>query len=139
MAEPENADSLPTQQWADAPKADAAPTPAAALSDSSIGGLLGANIRRGSGAWQPPTPEELQQSFPQYEIREVLGRGGMGAVYKAWQKNLDRFVAIKVLPPQLEDADGSFAERFKRESKAMARLKHPGIVSVYDAGETAFW
>ena len=60
----------------------------------------------------------------------------MGAVYKGWQKSLDRFVAIKILPPQLEDGEGNFAERFQREAKAMARFAHPGIVSVYDAGET---
>lgn len=86
--------------------------------------------------WEPPAPEELQPSFPQYEIREMLGRGGMGAVYKGWQKRLDRFVAIKILPPQLEDVHVNFAERFQREAKAMARFAHPGIVAVYDAGET---
>jgi ABC-type amino acid transport substrate-binding protein len=61
----------------------------------------------------------------------------MGAVYRAWQKSLDRCVAIKILPPGLAGHDASFVERFKREAKAMARLKHPGIVAVYDAGETA--
>jgi serine/threonine protein kinase len=67
----------------------------------------------------------------------MIGRGGMGAVYQGWQKNLHRLVAIKVLPPQMEERDASFAERFKREACAMAQFKHPGIVSVYDAGETA--
>jgi serine/threonine protein kinase len=60
----------------------------------------------------------------------------MGAVYQGWQKSLDRFAAIKILPSQIEDHDGNFAGRFKREAKAMARFSHPGIVSVYDAGET---
>ncbi|MEQ1747935.1 MAG: protein kinase [Prosthecobacter sp.] len=86
--------------------------------------------------WQPPTVEELQPELPQYEISGLLGRGGMGAVYRAWQKSLKREVAIKVLPPMMEDADMHFAERFKAEAESMARLSHPGIVAVYDAGET---
>src|SRR5438045_8113025 len=90
----------------------------------------------GSVPWQPPLPEELQGDFPQYEIRGILGRGGMGAVYKGWQRNLDRFVAIKILPPGLDDGISDFPERFKREAKAMAHLRHPGIVAVHDAGET---
>jgi serine/threonine protein kinase len=67
----------------------------------------------------------------------MLGRGGMGAVYKGTQIALDRPVAIKILSNQLEDADASFAERFKNEARAMAKLSHPGIVGVYDFGETA--
>ena len=73
--------------------------------------------------------------LPQYEIESMLGRGGMGAVYKGTQIALDRPVAIKILSNQLEDADASFAERFKNEAKAMAKLSHPGIVGVYDFGE----
>ena len=102
-----------------------------------MGGLLGAgrsNPR--SGVWQPPSPEELQRDFPQHEIRGILGRGGMGAVYKGWQKSLERHVAIKILPPGFDDGVSDFTERFKREAKAMAQLKHPGIVAVYDAGTT---
>lgn len=60
----------------------------------------------------------------------------MGAVYKGWQRSLDRFVAIKVLPPDLDDGDAQFTARFKQEAKTMARLSHPGIVSVIDSGET---
>ncbi len=88
--------------------------------------------------WQPPTAEDLAPELPAYEIIHLLGRGGMGAVYKARQKSLNREVAIKVLPPMAAEDDGSmhFAERFKAEAQAMARLNHPGIVAVYDAGET---
>ncbi len=86
--------------------------------------------------WQPPTVEELQPELPQYEISGLLGRGGMGAVYRARQKSLKREVAIKVLPPMLDDADMHFAQRFKAEAQSMARLNHPGIIAVYDAGET---
>ncbi len=89
-----------------------------------------------AGPWQPPAPEELQRDFPQYEIRGILGRGGMGAVYQGWQRSLDRLVAIKILPPGLDDGISGFTERFKREAKAMARLQHPGIVTVFDAGTT---
>jgi serine/threonine protein kinase len=81
----------------------------------------------------PPTPEELARNFPQLEILELLGRGGMGAVYKARQKQLDRFVAIKILPPHIS-TDPTFADRFTREAKALAKLNHPNIVTLYEFG-----
>src|ERR1035437_1304952 len=81
----------------------------------------------------PPGIEELARKFPQLEIIELIGRGGMGAVYKARQKELDRIVALKILPPGIGD-DAAFAERFAREAKAMARLNHPGIVTLYEFG-----
>ncbi|MEQ1859772.1 MAG: bifunctional serine/threonine-protein kinase/formylglycine-generating enzyme family protein [Chthoniobacteraceae bacterium] len=92
----------------------------------------------GARGWTPPTVEELQRALPQYEISEMIGRGGMGAVYKGVQRSLDRFVAIKILPPGIaDDHDVHYADRFKIEAKAMAHLDHPGIVAVHDAGETA--
>jgi len=62
----------------------------------------------------------------------------MGAVYKGTQKNLERPVAIKILPPGMDEDDSSseFTERFKNEARSMARLSHPGIVKVFDFGET---
>ena len=78
---------------------------------------------------------ELQPGLPQLEVIELVARGGMGAVYKGVQKSLNRHVAIKVLPPDMA-RDPSFAERFKEEALSMAKLSHPGIVSVYDAGKT---
>lgn len=104
-------------------------------------GLTPSAASRGSGskpatAWEPPTPEELQQEIVQYKILELLGRGGMGAVYKGWQVSLDRYVAIKIMPPGVDDADAQFTARFKQEARTMAKFQHPGIVSVYDAGET---
>jgi hypothetical protein len=83
----------------------------------------------------PPEPAELAGQFPQLEIIELLGQGGMGAVYKARQKQLDRFVALKILPP-LIGGDEAFAERFTREARSLARLNHPRIVSVHDFGHT---
>ena len=81
----------------------------------------------------PLTVEEVARHFPGLEILELLGRGGMGAVYKARQKQLDRLVALKILPPRSGD-DSAFAERFTREAKALARLNHPGIVTLYEFG-----
>jgi serine/threonine protein kinase len=87
------------------------------------------------GPHTAPAAEELAANFPQLEIIELLGQGGMGAVYKARQPGLDRLVAVKVLPPDAA-RDAAFAERFTREARALARLNHPNIVAVYDFGQT---
>jgi serine/threonine protein kinase len=71
--------------------------------------------------------------FPQLEILELIGKGGMGAVYKARQKELDRLVALKILPPGIGH-DAAFAGRFAREARALAKLNHPGIVTLYEFG-----
>ncbi|MGA3163068.1 MAG: protein kinase [Verrucomicrobiota bacterium] len=82
----------------------------------------------------PPPVAEIAQLFPQLEILRLIGQGGMGAVYKARQPTLDRFVALKVLPPVVA-SDPGFAERFNREARALARLNHPNIVAVHDFGK----
>ena len=82
----------------------------------------------------PPPVEEIRKLFPQLEIIELVGQGGMGAVYKARQPTLDRFVALKILPPD-SAKDAGFAERFNREARALARLNHPHIVAVHDFGQ----
>ena len=87
--------------------------------------------------WEPPTPEELQVLLPQYEITALIGRGGMGAVYRGQQVHLDRPVAIKILPPGLDEEDATYSERFRNEALAMAKLNHPGLVAVYDFGSTS--
>lgn len=84
----------------------------------------------------PPTPAELAPLFPQLEIIGLVGQGGMGAVYRARQPNLDRVVALKILPPQA-GRDPGFAERFMREARALGRLSHPNIVAVHDFGVAA--
>jgi serine/threonine protein kinase len=82
----------------------------------------------------PPKPEELAALFPQLEILGLIGQGGMGAVYRARQKQLDRMVALKILPPDVGRSP-SFSERFAREAKALAKLNHPGIVTLYEFGQ----
>ena len=65
---------------------------------NAFGVAMNANKPR---QWHPPTPEELQLLLPGYQIDKLLGRGGMGAVYRGVQKKLDRPVAVKILPPRL--------------------------------------
>ena len=98
------------------------------VSDSRVSGLG----RRPS--WTPPTPAALAPRFPQLEIAELLGQGGMGAVYKVRQKELDRWAALKILPDEVA-SDPSFAERFQREARALAQLSHQHIVTVYEFGQ----
>lgn len=80
------------------------------------------------------SPEDLAPHFPQLEIIACLGRGGMGVVYKARQRSLNRLVALKLLAPERAE-DPGFAERFAREAQALAALNHPHIVAVHDFGE----
>jgi capsular polysaccharide biosynthesis protein/tRNA A-37 threonylcarbamoyl transferase component Bud32 len=90
----------------------------------------------GAGAARPnpPAPETIAKHFPQLEIIECLGRGGMGVVYKARQPRLNRLVALKILAPEREK-DPAFATRFEREAQALARLSHPNIVTIHDFGQ----
>src|SRR5689334_23063129 len=87
-----------------------------------------------SAAQPPLPPEQLAPHFPQLEILECLGRGGMGVVYKARQKSLNRLVALKLLAPE-RVTDPRFAERFTREAHALAALNHPNIVTIHDFGQ----
>ena len=80
------------------------------------------------------TPEELAVHFPQLEILECLGRGGMGVVYKARQPRLNRLVALKILAPE-RAKDPAFAGRFENEAQALAQLSHPNIVTLYEFGQ----
>ncbi|MCX6906290.1 MAG: serine/threonine-protein kinase, partial [Verrucomicrobia bacterium] len=82
----------------------------------------------------PPTLAAVAAAFPQLEIVELLGQGGMGVVYKARQPKLERYVALKLLPHG-PGTDPAFPERFNREARLLARLNHPSIVTVYDFGQ----
>ncbi|MBI3269461.1 MAG: protein kinase [Planctomycetes bacterium] len=90
-------------------------------------------VPTGLDASSPGAPGSAHRLFGRYEILEVLGRGGMGVVYKARQLDLRRLVALKVM------RDGSCADeksrhRFHREAEAVARLRHPNLVAIFDAG-----
>jgi serine/threonine protein kinase len=99
--------------------------------------LLLRGMAPGSSAdWVPPGIDELMPLFSGYEIKVLLGRGGMGAVYQAWQPSLARWVAIKLLPLEVS-ADVENAARFEREARALARLQHPNIITVHDFGTTS--
>ena len=87
-------------------------------------------------AFVPPAIGEIAGLFPELEIFEFIGKGGMGAVYKARQKRLGRLVALKILPPGI-GSDPAFAERFTREAQALAKLNHPGIVTLYEFGQSS--
>ncbi|MDB6131121.1 MAG: prkC 34 [Verrucomicrobiales bacterium] len=118
----------------------------ATLPTGALGGLCPACLLRqgvnsetstqpASSPFQPPTVEEMKLKFPQLEIIEFLGKGGMGAVYKARQPALDRLVALKILAPHGAN-DTGFTERFSREARALAKLNHPNIIAVYEVGQT---
>ncbi len=116
------------------------------MKDSKTGGvcsrcLMAANfetrtlsLEDSAGVTPPLSPEEMKDRFPNYEILGFLGRGGMGVVYQAQQKALDRLVAIKVLAGEWQENE-AFAERFEKEAKTLALLSHANIVTVYDFGE----
>src|SRR6187549_1940267 len=86
-------------------------------------------------SFQPPSLEELGALLPQFEMKDFLAQGGMGAVYLAKQVSLDRLVAIKVLPPAW-GAEAGYAQLFQTEARAMAKLHHNHIVGVFDFGLT---
>ncbi|HWI59797.1 MAG TPA: serine/threonine-protein kinase, partial [Bacillota bacterium] len=98
------------------------------------GAAVDTGTQPGMPPFEPPPVAELARLFPQLEILALLGKGGMGAVYKARQPALDRFVALKILPAR-GGAGSGFAERFTREARALARLSHPNIVGVHEFGQ----
>jgi serine/threonine-protein kinase len=77
---------------------------------------------------------QLQDKIAGYQLAEKLGQGAMGTVYKAKQVRMDRFVAIKVLQPELA-ANATIKLRFLQEARASARLNHPNVITGIDAGE----
>src|SRR5262245_61309156 len=79
--------------------------------------------------------KSLQLHLGGYTLLAPIGTGGMGVVFKAWQKRLARTVALKVIRPELMKENPGAVRRFKREAMAVAQLSHPNIVSIYDADE----
>jgi biopolymer transport protein ExbD len=112
-----------------------------ALKPGELAGLCpGCLLKQGAvgdtapaAVFSPPSPDELARLFPQLEVFALIGTGGMGAVYRARQRELDRVVALKILPPGIGESP-AFAERFSREARALAKLSHPGIVTIHDFG-----
>ncbi len=127
------------------PNGNTCPQCGAALPAGALAGLCPACLLKqgaaadteppsGAAPFTPPSVTELAKLFPQLEILSLVGQGGMGAVYKARQKQLDRIVALKILPPAVSH-DPKFAGRFAREAKALAKLNHPNIVTLYEFGQ----
>src|SRR3954471_17171569 len=81
-------------------------------------------------------PNESGTRLGRYTIQSLIGRGGMGAVYRATDASLGRDVALKVLPPDVA-ADPARIERFRREARALAALNHPNIVTIYSVEQDA--
>ena len=107
------------------------------------GGLCPACVLRGvaaptnlsqAAAMKAPALEEVTSAFPELEVLDLIGQGGMGVVFKVRQPKLNRLAALKLLPQSLA-ADPAFAGRFEREAQLLAKLSHPNIVSVYDYGQ----
>src|SRR5687767_10144478 len=104
--------------------AEEGPTPGSTWRKETPGGV---GARRLSGAGGPA------EVIGDFEIISKLGQGGMGAVYRARQRSLDRLVALKILPATLE-ADAEFVSRFQREARIAASLSHANLVRVYSSG-----
>jgi len=108
------------------------------LVDQALGNDLGNSILAETTGIFPisadvPTAAEVDRLVPDLDVLELIGHGGMGVVYLARQPNLDRKVALKLLSPRFV-ADPTFAERFGREARSLARLSHPNVVGIHDSG-----
>ncbi len=101
----------------------------------SLDGRLAATCAPSSATQGQLIPTELVAAFPQLDILHLIGQGGMGAVYCARQKGLNRLVALKIIKPDSQNVQ-DFASRFVREAQALGHLSHPNIVTVHDFGRT---
>jgi serine/threonine protein kinase len=83
----------------------------------------------------PPDASEIRCALPNLDLLDLLGQGGMGAVYRARQRSLDRHVAVKIFPRELFD-DPTFDQRFQNEARILASLSHPNVIAAHEFGET---
>jgi serine/threonine-protein kinase len=115
---------------------DATATPPVNEDDASLGATITPQSRHGPNPVDPGAPTirgNGDVTIPGYELLELLGKGGMGEVWKARQVSLDRIVAVKLLPPKLA-RDQEFIARFEKEATALAALSHPNITQIIDRG-----
>ena len=97
-------------------------------------GILAREAYAHQGAMDVHPRVDIGSDFLGYRIEELIGRGGMGVVYRAFDLRLKRLVALKLVAPSLA-LDERFRERFARETELVMSLEHPNVVPIYDAGE----
>lgn len=123
----------------ESPRAPAASEPTLAFGDAPTMAQDDAATLVETGRVRIPSRRPEPQDYPNlpgYEIQGILGRGGMGVVYRAVQSNLRRSVALKVLPSVMGTTNPTAVARFRREATSAARLHHTNIIPVYDFGES---
>src|SRR5437588_9761088 len=130
MPTPNGDDSLQTTDHVLVPESGTSPESGEAPCRDGKATVSFPSTQPESGDSESAAPSELP-SIPGYEIEGVLGRGGMGVVYRARHLALKRPVALKMI---LGDVSDEERQRFQAEAEAAARLRHPGIVQVYDIG-----
>jgi class 3 adenylate cyclase/predicted Ser/Thr protein kinase len=124
------------RSWAVEPLPEAAPVGAPA--QAAAGATMGPGAPAPGPAGAPP-PGEMRR-IGRYEIQEELGRGAMGAVYKARDPQIGRTVAIKIIlmTNQSPEAAQEYKQRFYREAQTAGQMSHPGIVTIYDVAEDEY-